>query len=564
MTETFGGMAAILVLAALGGVAAKLLKQPVMLGYLVVGLGISVVWSGITGHPQSIKAMVDLMGQVGVTLLLFLVGLELPIAELKKIGRAALVTGVGQIVITMGLGFGLAYTLGFSVLASVFLGIGLTFGSTIVVVKLLSEKGDLKSLHGKITIGYLLVQDFVAIGLLVVLSVVGETGVDWGRMAAMLVKAVVMIGLAVWLSENVVHKAVDFLAGSTELLFIGSISWCLGVAAIVASSAVGFSVEIGGFLAGLTLASAMEQAQIISRVRPLRDFFLTWFFVALGANIDIGRLTGLGLSTILFSGYVLIVGPLILMAILGWLGYRKRTVFFASLAVAQVSEFSLILLSRAVRTGLVGAEVLSTLTLVAVITMTVSSYFIMHANKIYKKFGFIAGWFERKQKLPEEREDKLTGHVVMFGHNRVGGLIRPVLEKSGQTVLVVDFNPAVVEKLEEEGIRVVYGDMTDHELYDILNLSQASAVVSTVPDVRDEMQMLAELRRMHNRRKQLVILTAGEAGEARKLYKAGANYVLVPHAIGGEFLAQMLEQQIHDPGYIDRYGARQRQKLGVA
>jgi len=170
MPEVFFGLAVILGLAALGGVAARLTKQPVMLGYVLAGLVISVVWRSQAAHSQTLQTMISVMGQLGVTLLLFLVGLELPIAEMKKMGRVALISGLGQIIITSVLGYGLARVLGYDPITAIYLGIGMTFASTIVVVKLLSEIGDLQSLYGKITMGYLLVQDFVAIGLMVIMS----------------------------------------------------------------------------------------------------------------------------------------------------------------------------------------------------------------------------------------------------------------------------------------------------------------------------------------------------------------------------------------------------------
>ncbi|KKU55966.1 MAG: Sodium/hydrogen exchanger [Candidatus Amesbacteria bacterium GW2011_GWA2_47_11] len=544
MPEVFFGLAVILGLAALGGVAARLTKQPVMLGYVLAGLVISVVWRSQAAHSQTLQTMISVMGQLGVTLLLFLVGLELPIAELKKMGRVALISGLGQIIITSVLGYGLARVLGYDPITAIYLGIGMTFASTIVVVKLLSEIGDLQSLYGKITMGYLLVQDFVAIGLMVIMSGMAKGGgvVDWMGLLTVVIKGVVVVTAILVLSETVVKRGVDFLAQSTELLFIGSVGWCLVLAAVVASPGFGFPLEIGGFLAGLALASAVEQAEIISRVRPLRDFFLTWFFVALGAKINLGDLAGFGWSTMVMSVFVLLVSPVILMAIFGYLGFRKRVIFLASLTVAQVSEFSLILMAGAVSSGLTDPKALSVLTVMAVVTMPVSSYFILHANRLYRTFGVLAKLFERKKAgVISERIEKLAGHVVLFGHNRVGKVVRPVLEKMGFEVLVVDFNPTIIERLENEGTKAVYGDMADFEIYEKLGLEKAAAIISTVPDVRDELLLLRGLKAEGRKNRQARILTARDDTDATLLYAAGADYVLIPHRIGGEFLAALLE-----------------------
>jgi Kef-type K+ transport system membrane component KefB len=546
--DIFAQVALVLGLAAGFGLIARTLRQPPLIGYVVAGILISGTLGRIEGGV--LPEIMELMGKMGVTLLLFLTGLELPISELKKMGKAALVTGLGQIVITSIAGFGLARLLGFETLTAVYIGIGLTFGSTIMVVKLLSEKGDLQSLSGRLATGYLLVQDFVAIGVLVVLSGLSAgNGIRPADLAGVLLKGGLMVAVAVSLSGKVMGKLVDHLARSTELLFITSIGWCLAIAALVASPWVGFSAEIGGLLAGLALANVAEQAQIISRVRPLRDFFLTWFFVYLGSNFQWSGVAGLLVPAGIFSLYVLTVNPLVVMAILGRMGYGRRTYFFTSLAVAQISEFSLIIMASAAALGQIKSPVVSMMTIVALMTMTGSTYLILHARSLYEKFGKRIGWFE----LPgvhEKRaagEKKPEGHAVLFGHNRVGSRIRPALEKTFPEVLVVDFNPEVVERLKTEGVNVVYGDMSDRDLYERLGISAAAAVVSTVPDVNDNIHLLKELKQGGGKNggkkpEQLVVLTANDQVDARRLYELGADYVLVPHSLGGDFLNHVIAQ----------------------
>ncbi len=540
MPDAFTSMAVILGLAAAGGVLARAVRQPPLVGYILAGVLLT-FFGGSMGQGQ-IKGLLETMSRLGVTLLLFLAGLELPLEELKRMGRVSLVTGLGQIAITSVLGFGLARLLGFGSVSAVYIGLAMTFGSTILVVKLLSEKGELQSLHGKIAVGYLLVQDFVAIGLLVILAGYNSGKLDLPGLVLVLTKGILMVTTALWVSEKFMGRIMNYLAKSTELLFISSIGWCLVVAAVVASPLLGFSVEIGGFLAGLALANAAEQSQIISRVRPLRDFFLTWFFVALGSNLG-----WTGWEKILFPGlvmtiYVFIGGPVIVMAILGLLGYKKRTYFMASLAVAQVSEFSLILVTNAVNNGQVGPEIQTLVTAVGVVTMTLSTYLIWHADSVYRKLSGVVGIFERKDAKEDAGFNQMKEHVVLFGHNRVGSRIRPVLEKTGWEVVVVDFNPEIVESLKNSGVRVIYGDMSDQELYEKLALNEASLIISTVPDITENLYLLKSLGK---RKSQMLILSASDISEAHRLYKAGADYVLVPHSVGGEFLAQTFLHHSH-------------------
>lgn len=538
MENWFFVLAAVLAIAAVAGAIARWAKQPPLLGYIAAGVIFSFTGAGKT--PE-IKLFLDGMGQVGITLLLFLAGLELPISELKKTGKISLILGLSQVSITSCLGFGIARLLGFDPVSAIYLGIGLAFGSTILVVKLLSEKGDLQSLHGKISLGLLLVQDFVAIGLMLVAGSSAGKTFAWENYALILAKSIVLVGVAVWLSEKVMGKIMGILGKSTELVFVGALGWCLLVAAVVSLPIVGFTREIGGFLAGLALAGAMEQAQIISRVRPLRDFFITWFFVNMGTSLALDKIGSLWMPAAIFSAYVLIVNPLIVMAILSRLGYRKRTSFLTGLAVTQVSEFSLILLTRA---GL-NSETITTITLVMMFTMMASTYLIWNSGLIYKKISKYLKVFERKN-LQEQAQDKpLSNHAILFGHNRVGSVISPTLEKMGMPVVVVDFNPQIIEKLVEQGKIAIYGDIADHELYERLDMDKAKVIISTVPDFSDNWELLGEIK-MSPKKRPFVILTANDQEDAERLYRAGADYVLVPHSVGGEYLADYLRHHYHD------------------
>lgn len=556
MEGVFGSLAVVLVLAAGGGILARLVKLPVVLGYILAGV--------IIGEWNSeARIVVAGLGQVGVTFLLFLVGLELPIWELKKMGRVAVVTGLGQVGVTSVLGFFLARFLGFGVGEAVILGVALTFSSTIIVVKILSEKGDLRSLHGKIAVGSLLVQDFVAMGILVAMAGVSRGG-GWQITStiAMGLKAAVIVGLVIWLSVTVLPRLWKWLATSPEILFGVSVAWCMGVAAVVASKWVGFSAEIGGLLAGLALSSVAAHLQITARVKPVRDFFLTLFFVALGADLTWAGVSGLGWPVVVLSGYVLIGNPVIMMTILGWMGYGRRTAFLAGITMGQISELSLVVAAIATRTGLVSTAVLPVVTVVGVVTMVFSSYCVEFGEKLYRIFGRRwVFWVKKGRELtPNGVDEEPKSEVILFGHNRVGSVLLPVLKKLGE-VVVVDFDPTVVEKLAGEGERVVYGDMADVEIYDRLGMAGANLVVSTVDDRLDNLQLLSEARNK-GRRGLVVVVTAADRYDARLMYEAGADYVLIPHGVGGDFLAGMIEAYSRDHRYLSERGQVHRGGLG--
>ncbi len=552
----FSAIAVILGLAAAGGVAARALKQPVILGYIAAGMLVA-AWRWSAGQTGN---FVEIMGQVGVTLLLFLAGMELPVAELKKLGRVAVITGLGQSAVTSAAGYFLALALGWGSNLAVFIGLGLANGSTILMVKLLTERGDLQSLSGKIAVGYLLVQDFLAVGVLVMLSAVTAGRPDVLSVGWVVVKAVILVMGSLWLAQKGIGRITGFLAKSTELLFIVALGWCMIVAAAVASPWIGFSVEIGGFLAGLVLANTIEQTQIAARVRPVRDFFLTWFFVALGAGVQWAGGGHLWATAVVLAGFVMLVNPVIVMLWLGIQGYKKRVAFLAALASTSVSEFSLIVAATAVSLGAAAGELVTVLTLVAIMTMVGETYIMAHADEIYRK---LAPWLKfaelRKIKNGETEEPEWKDHIVLFGHNRIGKVLRPVLEKLG-LVVVVDFNPDVVDELREKGVKAIFGDISDPELYEELALPRSRMIISTVPDVNDSLRLLGAARRWKD--KPTLILTAVDDADAVRLYEAGASYVLLPHSVGGEYMGEMLSQAAEKVAErVVRYGKKHWERI---
>ncbi len=523
--------------AAVGGVAAKVLRQPVLLGYIVAGMALA---SGGFFASGSTQALLSLLGQLGVVLLLFLVGLELPLPQLLKLGRSALLSGILQILVTGIFAYILSQGLGFSVLVSLFLAIALTFSSTIVVVKLLSEKGEMDSLPARISLGSLLMQDFVAIGVLVILSGwSASTNLDWTRLVGVVAKGTGLIMASAWLSGKLFTKVLGWLGKSTEILFIASVGWCLAVAALVSSPWVGLSSEVGGLLAGLALANSATGSQIIVRIRPLRDFFLTWFFVALGASAGWGNWSGLLPIALVLSAFVLIIKPLVMWILVSRSGYGRRVSFLSGLSLGQISEFSLVIVALGVKLGELPASVLTLVTLVGMITMTLSSYLISKSNQLYRSCGkWLVGWLpEGRQEIV--REEIWNGHAVLFGHNRVGKAVAIVLQKLGLPLVVVDFDPQVIEDLTKNGISAIYGDVADVDLHNKLVIDKAKIVVSTVSDVENNLHLLDFISQL-KRVRPAVVLTAIDKIDAQRLYLKGADYVLVPHEVGGEYLAHLI------------------------
>lgn len=498
------------------------------------------------------------LASIGITLLLFMIGLELKLSELKSLGKNILIAGVMQIVLTSIVGFGISLLLGFETITSIYIGIALSLSSTIMIIKLLGDKRDLKSLYGKITVGILLVQDLAAILILIVLStMLGTSGanISFIDLVLVVIKVVVLFGWVIVLSKYVLPKLLNHISRSPESLFLFSLAWAFGVAAFVSSPFIGFSIEIGGLLAGLSLAGCVESFQISTRVKPLRDFFLTIFFVTLGMELAFDNISDIFIPVIVLSLFVLLITPIIVMIILGLLKYKKRTSFMSGVALAQVSEFSLLMIFMGNKIGHLSAEVVSAATLIGVITFVVSTYFITYSNSLYKFLMPYLGFFERGKTHEEAPEDVLEDHTILVGANRMGEGILEALVNKKEKLIVVDFDPEIIEKLNRKKVRTLFGDITDPEISELAYIDKAKLIIMTVTDPEDTLIVLKQIKRM--KKKPKVIAAAFEKADAKDFYKLGADYVIMPHIAGGNHLAKILVEG-NEMELIEKYRIREK------
>ncbi|MBI4084681.1 MAG: cation:proton antiporter [Candidatus Levybacteria bacterium] len=544
MESIFLEITIIICVAAAISIVFRLFKQPAILAYVFTGILLGPL--GIY-HFENHEALRTL-GQLGVTLLLFMLGLELKLKELRSIGKSAIIAGVLQMYFTFFVGFFMTQFLGFSKTEAIYTGIALAFSSTIVIVKLLSDKKDLNSLHGKLALGILLVQDFFAILTIIFLS--GNPSTSSGPyIGGLFVKIVILFAIIAFLSSAVFPKLTRIIARSPESLFLVSLAWVFALTALVASKYIGFSIEIGGFLAGLALANTHENFQIVAKMRALRDFFITIFFVTLGIEMNVTNVGNVLLPAIAISAFVLCVKPFIVMAITGVLGYRKRTSFFIGLSFAQISEFSLIIIFLGARIGAISNDLATIIVLVSIITYATSAFLLQNNNKVYKKVHRMLSVFEAKHTRSEQISENgelssLDNHVIIVGCDQMGQSILHALENKKQDIVLVDFNPDMVKKLKEKtDLPVLFGDIADSEIQERVGIHKAKLVISTVPDLEDNLLLIQGIR--HQNPKAKIIVMAYEAEEAKVLYKAGADYVVLPHLTGGKHLAKLLVDKDH-------------------
>ncbi|MFA5953317.1 MAG: cation:proton antiporter [Candidatus Pacearchaeota archaeon] len=546
MVSIFIQLSIILLVAFIVSYIVRLLNQPIIIGYIIAGIILSPFLINLGASTD----MIDSFSQFGIAFLLFIVGLHLNPKVIKDIGVASLVVGLGQIIFIFGITFAIAFKLlNFDLISSLFIGIAISFSSTIIVMKILSDKSQLDSLFGKISIGILIIQDLVAIAVLIFMSSITKgkqvftPGIEGILIGAGLVILLFLIGYFL------LPRITKTVAKSQELLFLFSICWCFIIAAIF--SYLGFSMEIGALIAGVILSVSPYSAEISSKIRPLRDFFLIIFFIILGLKIQFANFGKIIVNALIFSGIALILKPIILMFFMKFFKYTKRTNFLTGIALGQISEFSIIILALGVSLNYVLPETLNTIILTLIITILLSTYLIIYSEKIYQKTSRFFSVFESK-KIREERKEhhlKKNYEAILFGYNRIGFNILNSLKKINKDYLVVDFNPDIIKDLNQLKIPALYGDVFDLELLEDLHLDKVKLAVSTIPDLETNMLLIEFVRSVNP--EAIVILRAHSIEEAMQLYNQGASYVLTPHFLGGEYVAKMIAHSRTDKRYYE-------------
>jgi Kef-type K+ transport system membrane component KefB len=533
--EVFVEISALLLMATTSAFLMRLLKQPLIVGYILAGIAAGPYALNVLHSTENI----ELFSKIGIIILLFIVGLSLNPRVIKEVGRVSVVTGVGQVIFTSMLGFSISVFLGIDKIAAMYVAIALTFSSTIVVLKLLSDRGDLNKLYGRIAIGFLLVQDIIAtIILLLVSSLTNSSDAGIVSIISMFVlKGIVVLSALYLVSIYIMPRLSKIMASSQEILFLSSLTWGLGLASLF--YILGFSVEIGALIAGVTLSLTPFSYEIGARLKPLRDFFIVLFFVLLGSQMVLENIGQILIPAIILSLFVLIGNPIIVIILMNILGHKRRTSFMAGLTVAQISEFSLILAALGFRVGHLSSEILSLVTLTGLITIAGSTYFILYADSLFPKLQGVLQLFElskknNKEKASGEGEYKL----ILFGYHRVGQDFVGVFKKLGKSYLVVDFNPESIKRLQIEGEPFKFGDAEDIEFLRELSLSKAELCVSTIPDFKTNMLLTLIIREENP--KAIIIVISHDIKQAEELYSAGATYVIMPHYLGARHAANMI------------------------
>lgn len=532
----------------------RFLKQPLLVSYVIAGIISGPLFFNLLRGSENIY---DGLAKLGVVLMLFIIGLEIDFSYLKKIGRVSLSIGLAQFVLNFALVFlATFYYLNFSLSSAFFLAIAACFSSTVVILKLLNDKKDEESVYGRYTIGLLLVQDLISIAILFCLSIFYPSEAVVFNLSNF-IKAIFLILMIIFSHRYLLPKILDKIASSGEFLFIFTIAWCFGVASLM--SWTGFSLELGAIIAGLTLGSSKYQPEIVSRVKPLRDFFIVIFFIVLGSLVDLSNFKVVLVPSLFLSLLIIIFRPLILYILFRAKKFTRRNSFLPALSSIPLCEFGFIILLFAFNAGAVSNLDLSIYAFSIIITIFISSYLINYNAQIYNFLLPVFNLFGRDKYLQKE-EIKESFSALVFGYHRTGWKIGNALRESGLSFAAVDFNPENISRLKNNNIKMFFGDASDIEFLRALPLDKTKIIISTIPSPEDQLVLINYLRSV--KKKVIIIATLYDKKYLSKLYEAGADYVMLPHLLSGAWMADLIaHKNVTEKKFLNKLKQSQKKEL---
>lgn len=551
----FYQLSLVLALAACVSLLFRTFRQPLIIGYIITGF---LVGPGLLDLIHDHEAF-ESFSQIGIALLLFIIGLGLNVTIIRNTGKPVF-AAFGAVIIGVGaLTLGASHLLGLSPREGIVLAVALLFSSTIVVIKSITDKKEQSRLYSQIAIGILLVEDIVATVALLFVSAQTGAGTTVGDFGMLLAKGAVLAAALAIFGGYIIPRTVSRIAASQELLFISALAWAFGVASVFWW--YGFSIEVGALFAGVALAHLPYAQEISTRLKPLRDFFIVLFFVELGQNMHLETFSSAIVPAIILSAIVMVVKPLAILTSLGMMGYTKQTGFKAAVHLSQISEFSIIFVVLAVSTGVVEERMATIITLTAIITIVLSAYLMKYDDRLYRLWKLPLSLFERTQ-TKREVKDLHSYPLVLLGYRNGGYEFVRTFREMKKRYVVIDFDPEVIDTLEEQHINHLYGDVTDLELLEEISLHKSELVVSTIEDI-DANMLLAKHLTGHGK-DGIFVCHAKTYEEAEKLYAKGASYVLLPHVIGSEKVNAFIRRNGSDKKAFDTYREKHIEALQAA
>jgi len=531
----FQSLGIIVVSAAVLVMVGRLIRMPAIVVYLLAGILIGPVFGWVGMNPA-----LELISETGIALLLFLVGLELSFDKIRSVGKVALFAGTGQVVFTAAGGFLLSLLLGFGMAEAAFIGLGMTFSSTVIAVKLLDEKKELDSHYGHIAVACSLVQSFLVILLLSVLAGLGEGALGASGMVLNMSKAfggVLLLAAFAWVASRwLLPKPFAWAARSPDIALVWSLTWCFLM--ILMARTLGLSLEIGAFLAGISLAQLPHNQDLHRRVHPLMNLFVAIFFVTLAVPMSFDNLGGSWVAPVLLSAFVIVGNTTIYLLLIPRFGFSARTALLTGITGAQISEFSFILAAMGVAKGMVGIGIVGMMTVIGLLTMGISAYLIRYNHSIasfLEARGWLR-WFDRDGiQDPEIHVKELSGHIIVVGMNTLGIQLVRRLHERGETVLAVDTDPVKLEGLPGH---TLLGSVEYLSVLQEAGLERAKLLVSALR-IEDANDLLAYRCQMAGVPCAIHVV---DISVVDNLLDLGADYLMIPKVDGVKAQVRKLKE----------------------
>ncbi|MCX6823311.1 MAG: cation:proton antiporter [candidate division SR1 bacterium] len=515
----------------------RFFRQPMIIGYIIAGTVIGIFFPSLLHGNTALQPF----SNIGISFLLFMVGMELNPRIIKELGKSSFIAGLLQVIATSIIGFFIARGFGCDIMTAGYLGIAFSFSSTIVVLKLLSDKEETESTFGRLSIGVLIIQDIIV--LLIFLAIASYSHFDGGNDFAIigtLALKIIGLGTAIYVaSRHLIPKITPKIAESSEFLFLFAIGRCMLLGTVFYY--LGLGIEFGTLVAGIVLSNSNFKYEITSKIKSLRDFFIVMYFVLLGSQVSFVGVGKYIPMILIFSLFILIIKPLITMIIFGLMGHTKKNNFLAGSSLGQISEFSFLLIGMGVALGHIkDTSLISTITIIGLLSIAASSYFILYGEKIYLIIKPILKYIPGSRNEEYKKRNQEEYEVIILGYGKFGSNLYETLIKKHKNILVIDEHPAIIAHLKKKGIPCIYGDAGDVEFIKELNIKGTKMIISTIKKFEDNMVIVKTIKAKFPHI--IVILISNHVQESIKLYEEGADDVIMPHYIGAYHTSLMLEE----------------------
>ena len=515
----------------------KILRQPILVGYVLSGI----LFSLFLGEGFIAREQMGIFSELGITFLLFLMGLEFDLKSLKYFGKDIFFATILQSAIFFAVSFGVVSFFPFPIQEKLLLSLLFMFSSTLLVAKLVEDNRETGTLHGKIILGTLIVQDVMEIMVLSFMGTIATGNGIAGYLSPL--GGFLLLGIAIILAKYILNFPLKVASKFPELLFITSLGVCFLF--VLIASLLKFPITIGAFVGGVTLANTIYKTEILSRLKPLILFFNMLFFVTLGFQADVALGSHILIVVAIFSILSLVVKPIVYFITFLQRGYDYRVSFLAGISMAQLSEFGFIIIGSAVGKGIASKEIEAAAIIAVLLSMVLSSYLMKFDKRLFrlvKPLIFRVGKAFAKKDRPEFMD--ITSNVLFFGSYQLNKELYQKLIKMGKKAMFIVNDPEIVEQLYREKIPCIYNSVNNPEFFGHIHFEHVELVVSGLTDVEDNKAIIRELRNKNPTG--VAIVTAKSLKDSLELYDLKADYVLYPAFINERQVSVLLEDYTTD------------------